>query len=216
MADHCMIIAGEWKTSGDGSWNFSIDKHQMSRIVTLSPSMTLVELQNNVMKEFFPNTQTRPEASLSYWPSKSKELATGISTPPVMLTHDGSVCFFYRHFELQKGMNLFVTFNHQSDPINTSQVAENLFPFSTPNQPITNPPPLYSTVIPVLVPLHPDFPRLLLPCLKSPDFPFSLMMIYLEAALLSHLTQPTALTQLLPRSNVSHLLMKLFFVAMIC
>ncbi|KAH0925010.1 hypothetical protein HID58_017266 [Brassica napus] len=140
MADHCMIIAGEWKTSGDGSWNFSIDKHQMSRILTLSPSMTLLELQNNVLDEFFPNTQTRPEASLSYWPPNSKELATGISTPPVMLTHDGSVSFFYRHFEVQKAMNLFVTFNHLSDPVHTSQVAENLFPFTTPDQPITKPP----------------------------------------------------------------------------
>ncbi|KAH0911117.1 hypothetical protein HID58_034438 [Brassica napus] len=90
MADHCMIIAGEWKISGDGSWNFSIDKHQMSRIVTLSPSMTLLELQNNVLKEFFPNKQTRQEASLSYWPPNSKELATGISTPLVILTHDAS------------------------------------------------------------------------------------------------------------------------------
>ncbi|KAH0863202.1 hypothetical protein HID58_080413 [Brassica napus] len=111
----------------------------MSRIVTLSPSMTLVELQNNVFKEFFANTQARPPASLSYWPPNSKELATGISTPPVMLTHDGYVSYFFRHFELHKGMNLFVTFNHQSDPINTSQVAENLFPFTTPKQPITKP-----------------------------------------------------------------------------
>ncbi|KAL0688907.1 hypothetical protein Bca4012_088584 [Brassica carinata] len=115
----------------------------MSRIVTLSPSMTLVELQNNVLKEFFPNTQTRPEASLSYWPPNSKNRQRG-SQPHLSCSHT-------MHFELQKGMNLFVTFNHQSEPINTSQVAENLFPFSTPNQPITNPPPLplYSTVIPV-------------------------------------------------------------------
>ncbi|CAN7049010.1 unnamed protein product, partial [Brassica rapa subsp. trilocularis] len=113
----------------------------MSRIVTLSPSMTLLELQNNVLNEFFPNKQTRQEASLSYWPPNSKELATGISTPPVILTHDGSVCFFYRHFELQRGMNLFVTFKQQSEPINTSQVDENLFPFTTPKQPITKPPP---------------------------------------------------------------------------
>ena len=215
MADHCMIIAGEWKTSGDGCWNFSIDKHQMSRIVTLSPSMTLVELLNNVFNEFFVNTHARPPASLSYWPPNSKELETGISTPPVMITHDGSVSFFYRHFELHKGMNLFVTLNHQSDPINTSQVAENIFPFTTPKQPITKPP-ISSTVILVSVLLHPGFSRLLPPRQKSPDFPFSLMMIYLEAALLSHLTQPTALTQLLPRSIVSHLLKKLFFVATIC
>lgn len=80
-----MVIAGEWKTSDDGSWNFSIDKHQRSRIMTLSPTMTLLELQNNVLKEFFANTQSCPSASLSYWPPNTKDLATGISTPPVML-----------------------------------------------------------------------------------------------------------------------------------
>ncbi|KAG2292656.1 hypothetical protein Bca52824_039325 [Brassica carinata] len=210
MTDHCMVIAGEWKTSDDGSRNFSIDKHQMSRIVTLSSSMMLLELRNNMFKEFFANTQACPSASLSYWPPNTKELATGISTPPVMLTHDGYVSYFYHPFELHKGMNLFVTFNHQSDPINTSQVAENLFPFTTPKQPITKPP-ISSTVFLVPVPLHPVCPRLLPPHPKSPDFPFSLMIIYLEAALLSHLTQPPALTQLLPRSAVSHLLMKRFF-----
>ncbi|KAF3509267.1 hypothetical protein F2Q69_00007690 [Brassica cretica] len=112
----------------------------VSRIVTLSSSMMLLELRNNMFKEFFANTQACPSASLSYWPPNTKELATGISTPPVMLTHDGYVSYFYRHFELHKGTNLFVTFNHQSDPINTSQVAENLFPFTTPKQPITKPP----------------------------------------------------------------------------
>ncbi|KAH0893380.1 hypothetical protein HID58_055809 [Brassica napus] len=89
MTEHCMVIAGEWKTSDDGGRNFSIDKHQMSRIVTLSPSMTLLELKNNMFKEFFANTQACPSASLSYWPPNTKELVTGISTPPVMLTHDG-------------------------------------------------------------------------------------------------------------------------------
>ncbi|KAF2596722.1 hypothetical protein F2Q68_00012476 [Brassica cretica] len=73
---------------------------QMSRIVTLSPAMMLLELQNNVFKEFFANTQACPSTSLSYWPPNTKELATGISTPPVMLTHDGSVSYFYLHFEL--------------------------------------------------------------------------------------------------------------------
>ncbi|KAF3537703.1 hypothetical protein F2Q69_00021243 [Brassica cretica] len=89
MADQCMVIAGDWKTSDDSSWTFTIDKHHMSRIVPLSPTMTLLELQSNVLKEFYPNTELPPSTSLSYWPPNTKELATGISTPPVMLTHDG-------------------------------------------------------------------------------------------------------------------------------
>ncbi|KAL0814386.1 hypothetical protein Bca101_070829 [Brassica carinata] len=105
MADQCMVIAGEWKTSDNGRWTFTIDKHYMSKIVPLSPMMTLLELQSNVLKEFYPNTEAPPSAALSYRPPNTKELATGISTPPVMLTHDG-------------------------------QVAENLFPFTTPNPPI--------------------------------------------------------------------------------
>ncbi|KAF8047129.1 hypothetical protein N665_3190s0001 [Sinapis alba] len=120
MADQCMVLAGEWKTGDDGSWTFSIDKLQMSHIVPLSPTMTLQELKN-------------------YWPPNTKELVTGITTPPVMLTHDGSVLFFYRHFEAHKGMNLFVTFKTKPEPVLPSQVSENLFQFTTPNQPILKP-----------------------------------------------------------------------------
>uniref|UniRef100_A0A0D3AY89 C2 domain-containing protein n=1 Tax=Brassica oleracea var. oleracea TaxID=109376 RepID=A0A0D3AY89_BRAOL len=171
---------------------------QMSRIVTLCPTMMLLELQNNVFTEFFANTQARPSASLSYWPPNTKELATGISSPPVMLTHDGSVSYFYRHFELHKRMNMFVTFNHQPDPINASQVAENLFPFSTPNQPITKTHHLLNRFSGPRLHASGMSPRLLPSRPKSPDFPFSLTMTFLEAAL----------TQLLLRSAVSHLSMK--------
>ncbi|KAH0899457.1 hypothetical protein HID58_049025 [Brassica napus] len=52
MGDHCMVIAGEW-TSGDSRWNFAIDKEIMSRIVPVFPGMPLIELQNNVVNEFF-------------------------------------------------------------------------------------------------------------------------------------------------------------------
>ncbi|KAH0902733.1 hypothetical protein HID58_042236, partial [Brassica napus] len=128
MADHVMVIAGEWKMSDDGSWTFSIDKHHMSKIVSLAPTTTLLDLQRNVLTEYFPNTKALPSASL--------KLATGISTPLVMLTHDGSILYFYHHFESHKGMNLFVTFKVHPEPTNVSQVADNLFPFTTPNQPI--------------------------------------------------------------------------------
>ncbi|KAJ4902200.1 SWIM-type domain-containing protein [Raphanus sativus] len=75
-------------------------------------------------------------ASLSYWPPNSKELATGLTTPPVMLTNDGVVSYFYQHFQTNKGMNLFVTFNSQPRTCQTSHVDENPLPFTTPNQPI--------------------------------------------------------------------------------
>ncbi|KAF3558309.1 hypothetical protein F2Q69_00011378 [Brassica cretica] len=81
MADHVMVIAGEWKMSDDGSWTFSIDKHHMSRIVSLAPTTTLLDMEKNVLKEYFPNIEALPSAYLSYWPPNTKELATGISTP---------------------------------------------------------------------------------------------------------------------------------------
>ncbi|KAF3588124.1 hypothetical protein F2Q69_00031662 [Brassica cretica] len=81
MADHVMVIAGEWKMSDYGSWTFSIDKHHMSRIVSLAPTTTFLDLERNVLKEYFPNTESLPSASLSYWPPNTKELATGISIP---------------------------------------------------------------------------------------------------------------------------------------
>ncbi|KAJ0258975.1 hypothetical protein HA466_0076800 [Hirschfeldia incana] len=153
QADHVMVIAGEWVTSGDGSWNFSIDKHQMSRIVTLSPNITLADFQNSVLKEFFSSTEPQPSASLSYWPPNTKELATGIKTPPVMLTHDWV--------------------------FTDSQVGDNPFSFTTPNQPITKPLP-FSTATPPLVPFIPIVPLPPPQPLKFPSSLFSRMMISLE------------------------------------
>src|SRR5690606_30244899 len=95
-------------------------------------------LRNNVVKEFFGNTDVLPSATLSYWPPNTKELATGLTTPPVMLTNDGSVSYFYRHFEAHSGMNMFVTFEIQSVGQQGSQVDDNHVPFTTPNQPIKN------------------------------------------------------------------------------
>ncbi|KAF3539476.1 hypothetical protein F2Q69_00024317 [Brassica cretica] len=83
MGDHCMVIAGEW-TFGDSRWNFAIDKEIMSRIVPVFPGMPLIELQNNVVNEFF--TAAAPPVLLNYWSSNTRELATGLTTPPIILT----------------------------------------------------------------------------------------------------------------------------------
>lgn len=136
MAEHCIVIAGVWETSAANHWNFSIDKDYMTRIVPLRPGITLTELLSNVFKEFFETSDALRSASLSYWPPNSKELATGLTTPPVMLTNDGAVSYFYQHFQTNKGINLFVTFNSLRRTPETSRVDENLQPFTTPNQPI--------------------------------------------------------------------------------
>ncbi|CAN7120350.1 unnamed protein product, partial [Brassica rapa subsp. narinosa] len=108
----------------------------MSRIVPVRAGMTLSELESNVTNEFFTSTETAYLPILSYWPPNTKELVTGLTTPPVIMTNDGSLRFFFLHLDAHLGMNLFVTF--QAKPVTqpASQVDENPLPFTTPNQPI--------------------------------------------------------------------------------
>ncbi|CAH2064918.1 unnamed protein product [Thlaspi arvense] len=70
----------------------------MSRIVEVRVGMSLLELKTAVVKEFFPEAVDSVEASLSYWPPNTTELATGITTPPVLVTNNRAVVFFFRHF----------------------------------------------------------------------------------------------------------------------
>lgn len=136
MAKHCMVIAGAWETSAKNHWNFSVDKEHMTRIVPLRSGISLTELLSNVFKEFFDNADIIHTAVLSYWPPNTKELATGLPTPPIMLTKDGAVSYFYQHFQAYKGINLFVTFNTQARTPQISRVEENPLPFTMSNQPI--------------------------------------------------------------------------------
>ncbi|CAF2055833.1 unnamed protein product, partial [Brassica napus] len=108
----------------------------MTRIVPLRNGIPLTELLSNVFREFFDDADVFHTVVLSYWPPNSKELATGLTTPPVMLTNDEAVSYFYQHFQANKGMNLFVTFNIQPQPHPISHVDENPLSFTTPNQPI--------------------------------------------------------------------------------
>ena len=135
MSSHCMVIPGEW-SSADGRWNFIIDKDKMSRIVPVRPGMNLSELKTNVTKEFFTETEIGAPPVLSYWPPNTKELVTGVTTPPVIMTNDGALAYFFLHLEAHRTMNMFVTFEAIAVTQQRSQVAENPLPFTTPNQPI--------------------------------------------------------------------------------
>ena len=135
MSTHRMVIPGAW-SSGDGCWNFAIDKDKMSRIVLVRPGMTLSELECNVMTEFFTSTETAPLPVLNYWPPNTKELFTRLTTPPVIMTNDEALCYFFLHLDAHLGMNLFFTFQAKAGTQPASQVDENPLPFTTPNQPI--------------------------------------------------------------------------------
>ncbi|CAN6899784.1 unnamed protein product [Brassica oleracea] len=108
----------------------------MSRIVPVRAGMKLSELETNVLKEFLAGTEIAPLPVLSYWPPNTKKLVTGVTTPPVIMTNDGALAYFFLHLEAHWGMNLFVTFESRVFSQQRSQVAENPIPFTKPNQPI--------------------------------------------------------------------------------
>ncbi|KAL0836876.1 hypothetical protein Bca101_088766 [Brassica carinata] len=176
MSTHCMVIHGAW-SSGDGGWNFVIDKDKMSRIFPVHPGMSLSKLESNVIKKFFAATETAAPLVLSYWPPNTKELVTGLTTPPIIMTNDGALVYFFLHLEAHCGMNLFVTFQTKAVTQQPSQVDENPLPFTTQNQPIKHN-------------LN-HFRPLLQPPPKSPHSPFLEKTTFYTICLLTILLMPT-------------------------
>ncbi|CAH2072059.1 unnamed protein product [Thlaspi arvense] len=125
------IVCGEWQCGGDGKWEFLIDKEKMSRVVSMGDGIEVRELEDRICREFFVGKCSDVRASLSYWPPNSRELATGITTPPVMVTNAGAVAFFFKHLRVNSAMNMFVTFVKSTD--NVPLVADGgLVGFTTP------------------------------------------------------------------------------------
>ena len=105
-------------------------------IVPIRAGLSLTELRDNVAKEFYMFTDPAPPSTLSYWPPNSKELATGLTTPLIIMTNDGAISYFLHHQVINQTMNLFVTFDTKRGQPQQSQVSENPHPLVTPNQPI--------------------------------------------------------------------------------
>ncbi|CAA7041451.1 unnamed protein product [Microthlaspi erraticum] len=114
MTEHCLVMCGDWRCSASGGWDFMVDKTLMSRVVSVSVGISLVELKERVVAEFFPRGRSALTVALSYWPPNTAELATGIRTPPVLLTNEGSISFFFKHYNVNHSMNLFVTFGYET------------------------------------------------------------------------------------------------------
>ncbi|CDY24727.1 BnaC04g13320D [Brassica napus] len=87
MDEMCLVMCGGWVCGSDGKWEFVVEKKRMARMVAVEYGV-----------------------SLSYWPPDSLELATGIKTPPVVLTSDGALKYFFTHMKVKGSMNLFATF----------------------------------------------------------------------------------------------------------
>ncbi|XP_056846882.1 uncharacterized protein LOC130497765 isoform X2 [Raphanus sativus] len=113
MEEQCMIMCGEWVCGDDGKWDFLIDKQRMARFVTLYDGIGLLELQGNVLREFGVEDGLFA-AALSCWSSSSLDLATGLQTPPVLITSDGAIKYFLQQLRARGTMNMFVKFERKT------------------------------------------------------------------------------------------------------
>ncbi|KAF3516365.1 hypothetical protein DY000_02062795 [Brassica cretica] len=90
MDEQCLVLSGDWVCGDGGKWDFVIEKRRMGRMVAVYEGIGFQELKRNVLREFKMD-EAQFSVTLSYWPPTSLELATGIRTPPVLVTSDGEV-----------------------------------------------------------------------------------------------------------------------------
>ena len=86
-----------------------MDKTNMARMIPVHDALTIKEVESRVFAEF-KKSETSSNVALSYWPPDSKDLATRIKTPPVLLTSDGALRCFFSHMKVTGSLNLFATF----------------------------------------------------------------------------------------------------------
>ena len=104
-----MVMCGAWLCGSDGKWEFVVDKTNMARMIPVHEALTIKEIESRVFAEF-KKSETSFNVALSYWPPDSKDFATGIKTPPVLLTSDGALRYFFSHMKITGSLNLFATF----------------------------------------------------------------------------------------------------------
>lgn len=109
MDEMCMVMCGAWLCGSDGKWEFVVDKTKMARMIPVHEALTIKEIESLVFAEF-KKSEASFNLALSYWPPDSKDLATGIKTPPVLLTNDGALRYFFTHMKVTGSLNLFATF----------------------------------------------------------------------------------------------------------
>ncbi|KAH0845279.1 LOW QUALITY PROTEIN: hypothetical protein HID58_091856, partial [Brassica napus] len=128
MEENCMVLSGDWVCSDVGTWDFVIEKNRMGRMVDIYEGIGCKELEGNVLRKFKLD-EGRYRVSLSYWAPTSFELATGIRTPPVLITNRGAVKYFCEHQKVKGGMNLL---NWKTDSVDTEVVDDSGMAFVSP------------------------------------------------------------------------------------
>ncbi|KAJ4882121.1 Uncharacterized protein Rs2_39176 [Raphanus sativus] len=132
MDEQCLVLSGAWVCGDGGNWDFVIEKHRMGRMVAVYDGIGCKELEANVLREFGVD-DSRFGVALSYWPPTSLELATGIKTPPVLITSDGTVKYFCKHLKVKGGMNLFAHFTENPPVVDSEFVDDSGLGFVTPD-----------------------------------------------------------------------------------
>ncbi|KAG5375032.1 hypothetical protein IGI04_039628, partial [Brassica rapa subsp. trilocularis] len=131
MDEQCLVLSGDWVCGDGGKWDFVIEKHQMGRMVAVYEGIGFQELKRNVLREFRKD-EAQFGVTLSYWPPTSMELATGIRTPPVLVTSDGGVKYFCQHLKVKGAMNLFARFEALKKVVDTDVVDDSCMGFVSP------------------------------------------------------------------------------------
>ncbi|KAL0669156.1 hypothetical protein Bca4012_031860 [Brassica carinata] len=134
-----LVISGDKSFGNYEKWEFITDKEHMSHVVPVIVGITIPELRNIVLTELSGDIhQLSTSASLSYWPPDTKELATGLTVPLVIITNNVAVDYSLTHLDLNKATNLFVKFASVTKIPGSSYVDDTGFTFTTPTNQINH------------------------------------------------------------------------------
>lgn len=106
---HCYVICGEWLCKACGKWEFKVDQARRSRIVPVFDGISLSKMKEAIVQEFGVDGESL--VTLSYWSPNSLKLATGVNTPPVMVTTVVGLDYFLKMAVNNETLNLCVTFD---------------------------------------------------------------------------------------------------------
>ncbi|KAL0741726.1 hypothetical protein Bca4012_083239 [Brassica carinata] len=133
MEEPCLVLSGDWVCGEEGKWDFVVEKNRMGRMVQMYEGIGCKELEGNVLREFKLD-EGRYRVALSYWPPTSSEIATGIRTPPVLITNEVALKYFCQHQKVKGGMNLFAKIESRKESVDVEVVDDSGLGFVSPKE----------------------------------------------------------------------------------
>lgn len=104
LDEMCLVMCGTWVCGSDRKWELVVDKKKMAGMIPVHEGISIKETERRMVAE------ADFCIALGYWPLDSMELETGIKNPPVSLTNDDAMKYFFTHTKISGSMNLFATF----------------------------------------------------------------------------------------------------------